>query len=108
MDFSTSIGSPTPSFVYEDRTLSHGMPARSLAGLPLARVIPQDVHSILDYANALASVVASMVATSTEGCVSSAVLGGSLCAASLMSDYRLAAARLIPIEAHEVLDYAWG
>jgi hypothetical protein len=27
---------------------------------------------------------------------------------SLCTDYRLSAAKLIPIEVHEVIDYAWG
>ena len=47
-----------------DRTLSHGLPSKPLAGLPLARWIPQDVHSMMDYANGL--VAASCVAMTDD------------------------------------------
>jgi len=36
-----------------------GRPSMSLLGLPLRRVIPQDVHSLLDYSNGLALIASA-------------------------------------------------
>lgn len=95
-------------FPVEDRPLSHGLPARSLAGLPLARAIPQDVHSIIDYATALAVAVAGFVAGGRRARIACSVIGGVGVAQSLVSDYRLSAVKIMPIELHEVRDYVWG
>jgi hypothetical protein len=95
-------------FPPDDRPLSHGVPARSLAGLPLARAIPQDVHSIIDYATALAVVVAGFVAGGRRARIGCSMLGGAGVVQSLVSDYRLSAVKLMPIELHEARDYVWG
>lgn len=86
--------------------LSRGIPARPLLGaLPLARVVPQDVHSVVDYAGGLTIAIAGIVADTTAAKVAGMVLGGGLVGASLMTDYRLSLAKVIPIEVHEVLDF---
>lgn len=57
---------PASSDPEEDRPLSHGTPSRPLLGLPIARVIPQDVHTVIDYAGALALSVVSFLADSAR------------------------------------------
>jgi hypothetical protein len=94
------------------RTLSRsdeaGVAARPLFGvLPLKRFIPQDVHSLLDYANAFTVAGASLGATS-PACTAGSVLGLSVLGVSLFTDYRLSVRKLIPIEVHEVIDYVWA
>lgn len=89
-------------------TLSRGTPSRPLLGrLPLARLIPQDVHSVMDYVDA-ATVMAGALSTHREVKTVSLLLGGSGAVVSALTDYRLSLAKLIPIEAHELIDYAWG
>jgi hypothetical protein len=41
-------------------------------------------------------------------CWASVGLGASVIGVSLMTDYRLSLAKLIPIRAHETADYLWG
>lgn len=92
----------------QERTLSKGRPSKPLFGaLPLARVIPQDVHSIMDYAN---GAITGLGVTSDDNAakLASAVLGASVIGVSLVTDYRLSVAKILPIEAHEVADYGWG
>jgi hypothetical protein len=108
MDLTPEIIAPEVTFPVDDRPLSHGVPARSLAGLPLVRAIPQDVHSILDYATALAVAVAGFLAGQRRARIACSVLGGVGVAQSLVTDYRLSAVKLMPIEIHEVRDYVWG
>jgi hypothetical protein len=55
---------------------------------PCAASFLQDVHSAFD--------------------VAGAALGSQALAASLFTDYRLSLFKLIPVEAHEVLDYVDG
>jgi hypothetical protein len=50
----------------KDRPLSHGTPSRKLVGLPIARVIPMDVHTMGDYAGALTIAALSSRARSKE------------------------------------------
>lgn len=85
-----------------------GVAARPLFGvLPLKRFIPQDVHSVLDYANAFTVTSVSLGATS-PACTVGTALGLSYLGVSLLTDYRLSVRKLIPIEVHEVLDYVWS
>jgi hypothetical protein len=85
------------------------IPSTPLFGvLPLARVIPQDVHSVLDYSNALISAAPVFFAESVEARFASLALGGSLLSVSALTDYRLSLLNVIPIEVHEILDYVWG
>lgn len=108
---SDAIGAQIPLFdVVEDRPLSHGLPARTLlGGLPLARLIPQDVHSVMDYMNGLATAAGVLLHDNDPAAMAaSMILGGSVIGVSLMTDYRLSIAKVIPIELHEKIDYAWG
>ena len=93
-----------------DRTLSHGEPARPLLRLlPIKRWIPQDVHSMLDYADGLTAASGALMADDDKVAMwASIALGASAIGVSAMTDYRLSAAKLIPIRAHEAIDYAWG
>lgn len=92
-----------------ERTLSHGSPSKPLFGvLPLARLIPQDVHSMMDYGNALMVASGAMVGDDPRARIASLVLSGAVAGTSLMTDYRLSVAKIIPIEAHEAIDHVWG
>lgn len=86
-----------------------GFPSEPVLGrLPLARLIPQDVHSLGDYTGALG---AGLVAASAGGARAKAaglLLALSGVGVSLVTDYRLSLRKWIPIEKHEVIDYAWG
>ncbi|MDB4961549.1 MAG: hypothetical protein JWP01_1548 [Myxococcales bacterium] len=96
--------------VVADRTLSHGVPSRDLlGGLPILRLIPQDVHSVMDYLNGVATGAGAVLAPEDSAAMAaSMILGGSVIGVSLMTDYRLSLAKVIPIETHEAIDYAWG
>lgn len=85
------------------------IPSKLLFGvLPIRRLIPQDVHSVLDYSNGLMVAMAGLASNRREAKIAGAVLGASVISVSLLTDYRLSLAKLISIEAHEVLDYAWS
>ncbi|XXT24792.1 hypothetical protein WME94_24990 [Sorangium sp. So ce429] len=85
------------------------IPSKLLFGvLPLKRLIPQDVHSVLDYSNGLMVAMAGLASRRPEAKVAGVLLGASVISVSLLTDYRLSLAKLIPIELHEVLDYAWS
>lgn len=85
------------------------LPAKPLLGvLPLARVIPQDVHSLMDYAAAGTCLATALWAESTSAKVTGAMLGASVLCVSSLTDYRLSAVKMIPIEAHEAIDHVWG
>jgi hypothetical protein len=79
-----------------------------LGTLPLARLIPQDVHSVLDYVSSATCAASAVVASSPIAKTAGAVLAASDAGVSAMTDYRLSAAKVIPIEVHETIDYAWG
>lgn len=85
------------------------IPSRPLLGvLPLARVIPQDVHSVFDYTNGLAVAAPVFFADTPQARFASIALGGSIFAVSALTDYRLSLAKVLPIEVHEALDFIWG
>lgn len=96
----------------DDRTLSHGEPAPPLLKiLPIKRWIPQDVHSIMDYAGGLATATGYFLPENERddaACWASLALGASVVGTSLMTDYRLSLVKLLPIRAHETADYLWG
>jgi hypothetical protein len=94
-----------------DRTLSHGEPAQPLLGfLPIARLIPQDVHSVMDYVDGMTAASGALMADEDDevALIASIALGASAVGVSLMTDYRLSVAKVIPIRVHEAIDYAWG
>jgi hypothetical protein len=85
-----------------------GVPARPLFGvLPIKRFVPQDIHSLLDYANAF-TVAGVALGAKSPACTAGWALGLSVAGVSLLTDYRLSARKLIPIEVHESIDYVWG
>lgn len=79
-----------------------------LGVLPLARMIPQDVHSLMDYGAAGTCLGTALLADTASAKGAGAFLGASVFCVSLLSDYRLSLAKVIPIEAHEAIDHAWG
>jgi hypothetical protein len=88
---------------------SEGVASRPLLGrLPLARLIPQDIHSVMDYADGSAVLAGVFMSDCPKAKAASAVLGSSAIVASALTDYRLSLAKVIPIEAHEAIDYAFG
>ncbi|MBA3820771.1 MAG: hypothetical protein H0X17_17905 [Deltaproteobacteria bacterium] len=91
-----------------DRALSHGEPSTPILGLPLARLIPQDVHAVMDYAHGLLAASCAIVADDPRAKIASLVLAGSVIGVSAITDYRLSVAKVVPIEAHEVIDHVWG
>jgi hypothetical protein len=85
------------------------VPAKPVMGrLPLARVIPQDVHSVLDYVHSACFAASAMVARTDRARAVGIVLGVGLGGTSLTTDYRLSAAKRLPIETHEKVDYVTG
>lgn len=92
------------------RILRHaGVPAEPVLGvLPIRRAIPQDVHSILDYSNGILVAWSGLTSRKRKARVAGAVLGATIVSVSLLTDYRLSVAKLIPIEVHEALDYVWS
>lgn len=91
------------------RSSSRGIPSRPLLNaLPLARLIPQDVHSMMDYVDGAVVAAGALTTSCPRGKAASWILGGSGIAASALTDYRLSLAKVIPIEAHEVIDYGFG
>jgi hypothetical protein len=85
------------------------VPSRPLLGvLPLARVVPQDAHSILDYASAVAFGSTVLFSRTKEARITGAVLQTMMTTGALVSDTRMSAAKLVPIELHEIHDYLWG
>jgi hypothetical protein len=84
-------------------------PSQPLLGvLPLRRLIPQDLHSVLDYGAALILLGSALVFRSRRARAVGAGLGSTVCGFSLLTDYRMSLFKLIPIEAHEGLDYAFA
>ncbi len=88
--------------------LSVGQPSRPLLGLPVKRAIPQEVHSALDYACGLVGTLNALIAETTAAKVSNAVLAGGHTAGSMLTDYRMSVAKVLPIEVHEAGDYLHG
>jgi hypothetical protein len=85
-----------------------GVPSRPLFGvLPIKRLVPQDIHSLLDYSNGL-TVAGVAWGASSPACTAGLALGAGVIGVSLLTDYRLSLRKIIPIEVHEVLDYAWA
>ncbi|WP_441287392.1 SPW repeat domain-containing protein [Sorangium sp. KYC3313] len=93
----------------EARRTTTTIPSRPLLGAaPLARIVPEDVHSALDYSNGLIVALAGLSARTKAARIAGVALGASVIFVSLLTDYRLSLAKRIPIEAHEVIDHAFG
>lgn len=103
-------GRPAGEFLDEaQRRFSVGTPARTLFGvLPVARVIPQDFHSVLDYAGGAALLLAGAASDDGVAKACGIGLGMAVIGTSLMTDYRLSVSKRVPIEVHEVADHVSG
>lgn len=100
---------PLEDRLHEARPLSVGTPSKPLLGsLPLARWIPQDVHSLMDYANGLAVASTTIATEDKTAQLASIALASAVLGISAVTDYRLSVAKLVPIEVHEVADHVWG
>jgi hypothetical protein len=89
--------------------LSVGQPSKPLLGfLPLRRVIPQDVHSVMDYLDGGSVMAGALLSGCSKAKAASVLMGASAIAASSLTDYKLSLAKVVPIEAHEAVDYAFG
>lgn len=92
-----------------DKSAAAGILSRPLLGkLPLRRWVPQDVHSVLDYKGGTASALAGLLSDDPVAKAAGLALGSSVIGVSLLTDYRMSLTKLIPIEAHEIADYAYG
>ncbi|WP_426756735.1 SPW repeat domain-containing protein [Myxococcus sp. Y35] len=92
-----------------DRSAAAGIMSRPLLGrLPLRRWVPQDLHSLMDYKGGTASVVAGVLSGDPVAKSAGVALGATILGVSLLTDYRLSLTKLIPIEAHEIADHAFG
>lgn len=90
-------------------TTRKGIPSRRLLGvLPIRRVIPQDIHSLGDYAAGYGVMAVGLLTANRNARMASLALGTSALLVSSLTNYRLAPLKLIPIEAHEVIDHVWG
>ncbi len=85
------------------------VPSKPLLGLfPLARAVPQDVHSVVDYAAAASALGGAVFANSPGALVASITLGSAIAASTALSDTHLSPTHVLPVEAHEALDYVIG
>lgn len=92
-----------------DHSAAAGILSRPLFGrLPLRRWGAPDVHSVMDYVNGAAMVAVGRLSGDRAAKRVGQVLGGALVGVSLLTDSRLSLTKLIPIEAHELVDYAYG
>lgn len=93
----------------EERPSSKGIPSKPLLGfLPIARLIPQDVHSVMDYVDAISTGSGALLSNDPRVKLASVLLGASVAGVSLITDYRLSVAKILPIEVHEAADHLWG
>lgn len=92
-----------------DRSAAAGVLSRPLFGvLPLRRWVPQDMHSLLDYAGGLSVLALGGASGTPEGRRVGRIMGLGTLGRSLCTDYRLSLTQRVPIELHEVGDYVWG
>jgi hypothetical protein len=95
--------------VFAELRPNTSVPAKPLFGkLPIKRVIPQDVHSVMDYLSAAAYFASAGLARTRRGRAMGLLLGANVAGVSLVTDYRLSVAKVIPIELHELLDHTTG
>ena len=66
------------------------------------------MHSVMDYGAAGVVLACALSDRSGKARAASLLIGASGLVASLLTDYRLSLKKLIPIETHEVIDYAFG
>lgn len=95
--------------VFAEQRPSAPVPSKKvLRTLPLARAVPQDVHSAGDYLIVASYVASAIVARTGRGRAVGLALAGVHGGVSLTTDMKLSLAKWIPIEVHEVVDYLSG
>lgn len=77
-------------------------------GLPIKRVVPMDVHSVLDYASSATLIGTAFMTKDSCAAATGVALGAAAGGVSLFTDYRLSLKKWIPIEVHELADYVYG
>jgi hypothetical protein len=90
------------------RPMSVGTPSKPILGLPLARIIPMDCHSFMDYGNGLVTASTALATDDKAAQLASITLASLVLGVSAITDYRVSIAKILPIEVHEVADYVWG
>lgn len=96
-----------PSLEAARSSMSVGAPSKPILGLPLARIVPMDLHSMMDYGNGLMA-GAGAFSDDNGAKLASITLASLVIGISAVTDYKLSVAKLVPIEVHEVADYVWG
>jgi hypothetical protein len=86
----------------------HLVSRRVFGALPLARVVPQEVHTGFDYAVGFGALASALFASSGRGKLIGAALGLGAIGAALFSDHRFGAKKLVSIENHHLVDCALG
>jgi hypothetical protein len=85
------------------------VPSKALLGvLPVKRIVPQDAHTVIDWLASAACGASAIVARTSTARVAGATLAMAGTGTSMVTDYRLSPVRILPIEVHESIDYAWG
>ena len=85
-----------------DRPMSVGALSKPILGLPLARWIPQDCHSFMDYGNGLVTAGAALATDDKAAQLAGLTLASLVLGISAVTDSRISVAKLVPIEVHEV------
>lgn len=107
VDTSRGIPLMIPDFVLHGRSKSEPL-SKPVMGLPLKRAIPMEVHSVLDYMSAGSLAASAAVARTPEAKAVGVALSSAVAGVSLLTDYDLSLAKVIPIEVHEAADYLYG
>lgn len=95
--------------IFAEKRPAATIPSKPVLGvLPLARVIPQDVHSVGDYFAAGMFLATALLAKTARARSMGLLLGAAQGGVALATDMKLSLAKVIPIEVHEVLDHAAG
>lgn len=95
--------------VFASKQPASAVPAKKLLGaLPLARVVPQDVHSAADYIVSMAYFASAVVARTRRARAMGFLLGCFHGGVSLATDMKLSLAKIVPLETHELMDHASG
>ena len=98
----------TPSLDVPRSSMSVGAPSKPILGLPLARIVPMDCHSFMDYGNGLVAAGTAFATDDNRAKVAGLTLASLIVGISAVTDYKISLAKLVPIEVHEVADYVWG
>lgn len=107
VDVSNGIPLMLPDFMLRSRQKQEPL-SKPVAGLPLRRTLPMEVHSVLDYVSAGSLAASAAMAETDEARMTGIALAAALGGVSLFTDYDLSLAKLIPIEVHEMGDYLGG